>query len=478
MAATGVLVAGMSVGLASIPSAASDDDATSTTTVDAEAAEAAAAFDILEPGETASTDNLELVANLQKQEPFNTEGAYNSDIAFQGKHAFVGNYNGFTVYDISNAKKPSIVTTVVCPGAQNDITVYGDLLFLSTDSVRSDDSCNSTTGQASNPTMWEGMKIWDISDIENPEYIKSVRTACGSHTHTLVPDGDSVLIYVSSYSPSVNNVYCQPPHDAISIIDVPLDSPTDAEVIDVPVLFPGDTGISRTTGCHDITVYPELDLAAGACMGDGILMDISDPRSPVVTERVRDIENFAFWHSATFNNDGTKVVFTDELGGGGGAICRPAFRANQGANGIYDIVDGQLEFRSYYKIPRENTARENCVAHNGTLVPVNGRDVMVQSWYQGGISVFDFTDSANPVELAWFDRGPLSAERLILGGSWSSAWYNGHIFSSDIQQGFDVLKLSEPSLQSANGVRYKEFNAQTQPSYQDAPGQSNNKGKG
>jgi hypothetical protein len=468
MAATGVLVAGMSVGLASIPSAA--------TSAPAAPVAAQAPDDILEPGESASTDNLSLIANLPKPEAFAAEGAYNSDIAFQGKHAFVGNYNGFSVYDISVPAKPKLVNTVVCPGAQNDITVYGDLLFLSTDSVRSDDSCNSTSGQASNPTMWEGMKIWDISDINNPEYIKSVRTACGSHTHTLVPDGDSVLIYVSSYSPSVNNVYCQPPHDAISIIDVPLDSPTDAEVIDVPVLFPGDTGRPNTSGCHDITVYPELDIAAGACMGDGILMDISDPREPVVTERVRDEANFAFWHSATFNNDGTKVVFTDELGGGGGAICRPAFRDNQGANGIYDIVDGQLEFASYYKIPRENTIRENCVAHNGTLVPVNGKDIMVQSWYQGGISVFDFTDSENPTELAWFDRGPLSAERLILGGSWSSAWYNGHIYSSDIQQGFDVLEMKDPAIASANGAKFKQFNAQTQPSYQDAPGQAKKNG--
>ncbi len=193
---------------------------------------------------------------------------------------------------------------------------------------------------------------------------------------------------------------------------------------------------------------------------------------------MRDEANFAFWHSATFNNDGTKVVFTDELGGGGAAICRPTFRDNQGANGIYDIVDGQLEFASYYKIPRENAATENCVAHNGTLIPVKGKDIMVQSWYQGGISVFDFTDSENPQEIAWFDRGPLSSESLVLGGSWSSAWYNGHIYSSDIQQGFDVLEMKDPAIASANGSKYQEFNAQTQPSYQDAPGLVKKKGRG
>jgi hypothetical protein len=448
--AVGLLAAGLTMALTTAPASADDH--------------------VLDVGEVASSDNLSLIANLPKQEPFNVESAFNSDIAFQGNYAFVGNYNGFTVYDISNARKPSVVTTVVCPGSQNDITVYGDLVFTSTDSVRTDDSCSSGTTSSANPTSWEGMRVWDISDITNPQYVKSVRTDCGSHTHTLVPgDDNNVFIYVSSYNPSAAAAYCKPPHDKISIIDVPLDDPTAAEVVATPVLFP-DGGYTNTAGCHDITAYPELDIAAGACMGNGILMDISDPVNPVVTSSVTDTANFAFWHSATFNNDGTKVVFTDELGGGGAAICRPAFRDNQGANGIYDIVDGELTFASYYKIPRENTATENCVAHNGTLVPVDGRDVMVQSWYQGGISVFDFTDSANPQEIAWFDRGPLSNERLILGGSWSSAYYNGYVFSSDIQQGFDVLDLTEPSLRSAKGNPMKEFNGQTQPSYNDAPG--------
>jgi hypothetical protein len=297
-----------------------------------------------------------------------------------------------------------------------------------------------------------------------------VETACGSHTHSLAPtkDGRTLYAYVSSYSPDVALAGCQPPHDLISIVKIPVTAPEKAELVATPVLFPeggfeGAPGKSATSGCHDITTYVKLDLAAGACMGDGILMDISDRENPVVVSSVRDTENFAFWHSATFNNDGTKVVFTDELGGGGAATCNPTVGEKRGANAIYDIEDGQLVFKSYYKIPRTNTDTENCVAHNGSLVPVEGKDIMVQAWYQGGISLFDFTDSENPTEIAWFDRGPVSSKDSILGGSWSAYYYNGYVFSNDIQQGFDVLAIDD-----ATGVgkqkpnTYRELNPQQQ----------------
>jgi hypothetical protein len=299
-----------------------------------------------------------------------------------------------------------------------------------------------------------------------------VETACGSHTHTLAPskDGADLFVYVSSYGPNAAFPDCQPPHDKISVVKIPVAAPEQAAVVATPVLFPDGGnppgGYSReTAGCHDITAYPSKDIAAGACMGDGILLDISDRQNPVVTEQVRDTVNFAFWHSATFNNKGTKVVFTDELGGGGGATCNPTVGSTKGANGIYDIVAGQLEFRSYYKMPRTQANTENCVAHNGSLIPVKGRDVMVQAWYQGGISVFDFTDSTNPRELAWFDRGPLAADRLVLGGSWSAYYYNGYVYSNDIQKGFDVLDVLDPSLGTAKQVQMDVFNPQSQPSY-------------
>jgi hypothetical protein len=426
--------------------------------------------------EIASSENVRQIANVPKLGPFAAESAYNTDLAFQDGYAYVGNYNGFTIFDVTNPAAPRVVSQVLCPGSQNDVSVFGNLLFLSTDSSRSDDSCSSTPQSAAIKSSWEGMKIFDISDKANPRYIKSVETACGSHTHTLVPAKDkaSVYIYVSSYSPSASFPDCQPPHDLISIIKVPLADPTSAAVVATPNLFPdggyaGRPGASATTGCHDITAYPEKDLAAGACMGDGILLDISDREAPRVISRVRDTVNFAFWHSATFNNTGTKVVFTDELGGGAGATCNPTVGPNRGADAIYDIEgvgdDRELVFKSYFKIPRQNSDLENCVAHNGSLIPAMGRDIMVQAWYQGGVSIWDFTDSANPVEIGYWERGPLSDTRAVLGGAWSTYYYNGYIYSSDIQKGFDILKLTDPRTDNAVAVAFAELNVQTQPSY-------------
>ncbi|WP_399421782.1 LVIVD repeat-containing protein [Streptomyces sp. WAC05292] len=401
----------------------------------------------------------------------------NTDIAFQGRYAYAGNYGGFTIYDIADPKAPKTVSTVLCPGGQNDISVHGDLLFLSTDSSRSDDSCNSVSQPATEKSSWEGIKIFDIKDKKNPRYIKSVETACGSHTHTLVPDGRDIYVYVASYSPNEAFPDCRPPHDGISVVKVPRKAPTRAAVVGFPVLFPDggnpgaptNPGVSKTTGCHDITVLPSRKLAAGACMGDGILFDIRDPERPRVIDRVQDNTNFAFWHSATFNEKADKVVFTDELGGGGGATCNEATGPNRGANGIYDITgrgdQRKLAFRSYFKIPRHQADTENCVAHNGSLVPAAGRDIMVQAWYQGGVSVWDFTDSAKPREIGYFERGPLSAGELSLGGSWSAYYYNGHVYSNDIAKGLDVLRIDDPRTDSAERVRLDRLNVQTQPDY-------------
>jgi hypothetical protein len=300
--------------------------------------------------------------------------------------------------------------------------------------------------------------------VSNPRYIKSVETACGSHTHTLIPGKSMDYLYVSSYSPSETFPDCKPPHDSISIVAVPKQHPTLAGVVATPNLFP-DGGYTNTSGCHDITVNPARKIAAGACMGDGIILDIKNPTQPKVIDRVRDTTNFAFWHSATFNNDGTKVVFTDELGGGGAATCNAAIGPNRGANGIYDLSrDRKLTFRSYYKIPRHQFDSENCVAHNGSLIPVKGRDVMVQSWYMGGTSFWDFTDSAHPKEIGYFERGPAGPAGGG-GGTWSSYYYNGHVYSSDLGKGFDVLKITDKGLRKAATVKMDQLNVQTQPVY-------------
>jgi hypothetical protein len=401
-------------------------------------------------------------------------GQYGTDIAFQGTRAYVGNYQGFITYDISNPRAPVTLSQVNCPGAQNDVTISGDLLYLSTDSSRSDDSCASTPLPATNTNAWEGIKIFDVSDPRSPRYVKSVETQCGSHTHSLVPGRGADYLYVSSYAP--NNAFpdCTTPHDLISIVKVPATDPTAASVVAAPNVFPdgGNPGgvtadgnaFSATSGCHDITVYPARRIAAGACMGDGVIFDISDPEAPRVIETVRDTTNFAFWHSATFNNTGTKVVFTDELGGGGAATCNEAVGPTQGANAIYDLSrDNQLTKRSYYKIPRAQFDTENCVAHNGSIVPVRGRDVMVQAWYQGGVSLWEFTDSGDPREIGWFERGPL--EPATVGGSWSAYYYNGFVYSSDIQKGLDVLRITTPSLRKAGTVRLDRLNPQSQPIY-------------
>ncbi|MFC5955004.1 LVIVD repeat-containing protein [Streptomyces pratens] len=446
----------------------------------AEAREAIAAGEIPAQDEIVHSDNIRHVAHVPKDALPGT----NSDLAFQGRYAFAGNYDGFTIYDISNPKSPKTVSQVLCPGSQNDISVSGDLLFLSTDSSRSDSSCNSTTQPATEKSSWEGMKVFDISNKRNPRYVAAVETACGSHTHTLVPEGKNVYVYVSSYSPNAAYPDCQPPHDGISVIKVPRKAPHKAALVGFPVLFPGEgpdgggnpggptnPGVSKTTGCHDITVLPSKDLAAGACMGDGILFSIKNPERPKVIDRVQDNVNFAFWHSATFNQKANKVVFTDELGGGGAATCNAEIGPDRGANGIYDIVGkgdrSKLVFRSYYKIPRHQADTENCVAHNGSLIPVKGKDLMVQAWYQGGVSVWDFTNSSKPKEIAYFERGPLSTDRLVTGGSWSAYYYNGYIYSNDIAKGFDVLKIDDRRTDPARGVHLRELNAQTQPDYFD-----------
>ncbi|MGQ0837482.1 LVIVD repeat-containing protein [Actinokineospora sp.] len=428
--------------------------------------------------EIVTSPNVKHLANIPATAPLAGTGSLGSDLAFTGDYAIAGNYLGFTIYDIKNPRQPAITSQVLCPGSQNDVSVTGNLVFLSTDSRRSDNSCSSVAQNDGTKPYWEGIKVFDISDKRNPRYVTAVETDCGSHTHTLVPDkrGKDVYLYVSSYSPAASLSKCQPPHDKISIVKVPLKNPASAAVVATPNLFPDggnpgkpgsiDTGlVTATSGCHDITVYPSKNLAAGACMGDGVLLDIADREKPRVIHRVQDDAYFAFWHSATFNNDGTKVIFTDELGGGGAATCNAKIGPTRGADGIYDITGRgdarRLEFRSFYKIGRHQTDQENCVAHNGSLLPVPGRDIMVQAWYMGGTQLIDFTDSTAPKEIGFFERGP-AAIPAESGGSWSSYYYNGFIYSSDLGKGLDVLEINDPRTDPAKSVRLTELNVQTQ----------------
>ena len=521
--------------------------------------------------------NLQMLSTTPPPEDF--VGVTNSDLAFKGQYAIQGNYNGVLVWDLTNPAEPELVTEYVCPASQSDVSVYGDLLFVSGEGLGGRLDCGTEGVQERvSQDRLRGIRIFDISDIRNPEYISNVQTCRGSHTHSVLKDPDddeNVYIYVSGSAPvrpdgelegCSSGMPGEDPGTAlfrIEVIQVPLASPEEARIVSSPRIFndlvapprhgqspadlaeieaarargafiadirgreviipdgyvrqmlagvvaqrggegepteadsttlreqlpaiiaqqfgtgeddeDGDGPAPGPTQCHDITLYPEIGLAGGACEGYGLLLDISDPVNPVRLQAVAD-SNFAYWHSATFNNDGTSVLFTDEWGGGGQPKCREGDPMEWGANALFSIDRSsgtpEMVFESYYKMPAAQSSTENCVAHNGSMIPVPGRDIMVQSWYQGGISVFDWTDPANPVEIAYHDRGPISADQFQMGGSWSVYWYNGLIVNSEIARGLDVFALTpseyltQNEIDAANTVVLAYKNAQGQPKYE------------
>jgi len=501
--------------------------------------------------------NMRVVSFTKRPDAFvidSAPGDFNyidSDLAFDGKYVIQGNFHGILIWDVSSPAHPALVTAMACPGFQNDVSVYGHLLFTSVESTDSHSDCGGghITDTVSADRV-RGVRIFDISDIKNPKLIKNVQTCRGSHTHTLVTspaDKDNIYVYVSgsSFVRSPNELAgCSaltPDKDPnselfrIEVIQVPLAHPEQAKVITKPDFLAGlahagthpeaeterarqehmvdsaraaggyiakingrdaiagnrfvkmqldsiikarggsgdptaaDSATLRTnlqaivdrivgtdqpTGpvqCHDITVYPAIGLAGGACWQYGLLLDIKDPAHPRRLYAASD-SNFAFWHSATFSNDGSMVLFTDEWGGGLAPRCRATDDPKWGADALFRIKDSSLAFQSYFKMPAAQTEQENCVAHNGSLVPVPGRTIMVQGWYQGGISVFDWTDPAHPKEIAYFDRGPMDSTKLVNAGSWSAYWYNGMIVSSEIGRGLDILELTPSDLLSQNEI--------------------------
>ncbi len=440
----------------------------------------------------------------------------NSDFAFQGNHLFQGNFYGFNIYDIANPAKTALLTSVVCAGGQGDLSVYKNLLFMSVEMTNGRLDCGvqgfppeppPEPGHEKERRMpvaqkdrFRGVRIFDISDIKNPKQVAAVQTCRGSHTHTLVVDPndkDNVYIYVSGTSSvrreeelagCTGGAPDKNPNTAlfrIEVIKVPVGSPQDAKVVSSPRVFidprtgalnglnnggSHDKGAEKpadTNQCHDITVYSAIGLAAGACSGNGILLDIRDPVNPKRVDAVND-PNYSYWHSASFSNDGSKVVYTDEWGGGLGARCRANDPNKWGADAIFNLKDNKLSLASYYKLPAAQGDTENCVAHNGSLIPVPGRDIEVQAWYQGGISIMDFTDASHPMEIAYFDRGPIDPKMLVLGGDWSAYWYNGSIYGSEIARGLDVFQLTptkfltQNEIDAAKTVKVAELNVQNQ----------------
>ena len=413
----------------------------------------------------------------------------NTDIAFREDIMVAGSYHGFNIYRLTDDGTPALLASVVCPGGQGDVSIINNLLIMSVEETRGRLDCglDGVTEDVSE-ARFRGLRIFDISDVTRPRQVGAVQTCRGSHTHSVVsgPGPDGKLIVYNSGTSRVRDeeelagCFDESPGDdrtalfRIDVIEIPVDRPSEARIIDSPTVFADDeTGAlaglwrggdhgdesqetSRTDECHDITVFPTLNLAAGACSGNGILFDISEPRSPQRLDVATDT-GFAYWHSATFNNDGTKVLFTDEWGGGSRPRCRAYDPLNWGADAIYDIVDGKLVFQSHFKMPAPQSETENCVAHNGSIVPVPGRDIFVQAWYQGGLSVIDFTDSGNPVEIAYFDRGPIDDEDLVTGGYWSTYWYQGRIYGTEIIRGIDVFALAPSEYLSANEIAAAEM---------------------
>lgn len=409
----------------------------------------------------------------------------NTDIAFAGNIAIVGSYHGFNIYDVKKGGAPELMSSVVCPGGQGDVSIAGNLLITSVEQTRGRVDCGlEGVVEKVSEERFRGLRIFDISDLRMPRQVGAVQTCRGSHTHSIVagPGKDRKLIVYNSGTSSVRDdkelAGCSdksPYQDEktalfrIDVIEIPIDRPEEARIVDSPAVFadpetgviaglweggdhgPGTQTTSETNQCHDITAFPALGIAAGACSGNGVLFDISDPLHPKRIDEVLD-PAFAYWHSATFNNDGSKVIFTDEWGGGGRPRCRASDPLTWGADAIYDIVDNKLEFRGYYKMAAPQTEKENCVAHNGSIIPVPGRDIYAQAWYQGGLSVIDFTDSANPVEIAFFDRGPIDDKDMVLGGYWSTYWFNGLIYGSEIVRGLDVLALTASEHLSDNEI--------------------------
>ena len=445
----------------------------------------------------------------------------NSDLAFQGNRLFQGNFYGLSIYDISDPAKAAVLTSLVCPGGQGDLSVHGNLLFMSVEMPNgrldcgaqgfppeppppADEDKNKEKKRrlpAAQKDRFRGVRIFDISDIRNPKQVAAVQTCRGSHTHTLVVDPndkDNVYVYVSGTSfvrQSEELAGCsgekpdKDPNTAlfrIDVIKVPVAAPQGAKIVSSPRVFidprtgamnglsnggtHGKKGMEKpedTDQCHDITVYSAIGLAAGACSGNGILLDVKDPVHPKRVDAVND-PNYSYWHSASFSNDGSKVVFTDEWGGGLGARCRANDPNNWGADAIFHLKDNKLSMAGYYKLPAAQGDSENCVAHNGSLVPVPGRDIEVQAWYQGGVSIMDFTDAAHPFEIAYFDRGPIDPNMLVLGGDWSAYWYNGNIYASEIARGLDVFELTptplltQNEIDAAKTVKVSELNVQNQ----------------
>jgi LVIVD repeat len=409
--------------------------------------------------------NMTHVANSPKA------GTTNSDLAFWGNLAFAGNYGGFRILDISNPSSPQVLSDFSCNGPQSDVAVYGNanrlLLFLSIDrrqvkpgTLIPEPGCSS----ANDPTRaigFEGIRIIDVTDPAHPQFVKGVETDCGSHTHTLVPDAkrNRVFIYVSSYPLNDHGAdaqdECVAPHNKISVVEVPLARPAEARVVSQP-------SVGSVIGCHDIGVFLPTKRAAAACLTEGQIWDISNPVKPVVIHRIVNAQ-VNIWHSGSFSWDGKLAIFGDEEGGAAAnRSCTPP-STPPGAIWFYDSSTAAL--KGSFALPRQQAlppeSDDICTAHNYVAIPAAGRSLLVSAFYEGGTSVIDFSNPGNAREISYFDLQGVDGNPEAF--TWSSYWYNGFIYTNDIDRGVDVFALSgEPARLARNASRFSHLNPQTQ----------------
>jgi hypothetical protein len=494
----------------------------------------------MDAGEAAS--GMKLVSFTKKPVQFDTVRGLtfiNSDLAFGTHYVYQANFAGLTIWDVADPAKPVVASVYECITSQGDPSIYGNLLFMSAEGAGNRIDCGK--GGVQDPKdHFAGVRIFDVSNPKAPKLVNNVQTCKGSHTHTIVPspkDKNIIYIYVSGGQgarPETELAGCKNGTDPadptnslfmLDIIKVPLDHPENAKVIPGARIFtglepggvcerfcapttggggrggrggrggaPADSAPPVRTGprnCHDVTAYPELNLLSASCQTHAILVDISNPEKPFRVDAIVDHNNFQGRHTAAFSNDGKKVIQTDEWGGGTGPMCQAGSMIELGGNTIISVDEKKKQTqRGYFKLPAAQSAEENCVSHNGGLIPVPGRDLYVQGWYQGGVNVMDFTDADKAFEIAYFDRGsidpPAGADipvrpgtgaqpadftrsRNVIGGSWGAYYWNGHVYSSELDRGFDIFELTPSAHLSANEiaaaklVTFTQYNPQSQP---------------
>ena len=490
----------------------------------------------LDAGVAAS--NMKLLSFTPKPAQFDTVRGLtfvNSDLAFGTHYVYQANFAGFSIWDITDPAKPAMTAVVQCITSQGDPSIYGNLLFLSAEGAGNRNDCGSGGVQDPKDHM-AGVRIFDVSNPKAPKLVKNVQTCKGSHTHTIVPsptDPRTIYLYVSGQQaarPETEMAGCKNGTDPadptnslfqLDIIKVQLDRPEQAKVIPGARVFTGLDGASECmrfcapadarraaagaararpaadpempTGprnCHDVTAYPAMNLLAASCSTHSILVDISNPEKPFRISALADTNNYQGRHTAAFSNDGKKLIQTDEWGGGTGPMCQASSMIELGGNTVISLDAKKKQTqRAYFKLPSAQTAEENCVSHNGGIIPVPGRDLYVQGWYQGGVNIMDFTDPDKAIEIGYFDRGSIEPPQPVdvpaaaaaalapgarprsntIGGSWGAYYWNGLIFSSELDRGMDILELTPSAQLSANEiaaaklVTFTDYNPQSQP---------------